>query len=107
MSGHPQNLVVIFDGDCLLCRRSIHWLEAQTTYVDVMALPAERPDVVAAYGQLPGYGENLVVVADNGRSWCGAPDAYLVVMWAVRGMRALSYLLSLGMLKPLATRVFR
>ncbi len=106
MARHPNSLLVIFDGECLLCRRSAHWLERQRTYVTVNTIQASSPDVVAAYGDVPGYGDNIVVVGDDGRIWVGPPDAYLVVMWAVRGLRALSYLLSLPVLEGIATRVF-
>ncbi len=47
------------------------------------------------------------VVADDGRSWVGPPAAYLVVMWAVRGTRALSFVLSLPVLSQLTGRVFQ
>ncbi len=103
----PKKLTVIFDGDCVLCRRSVHWLQKQRTHVEVTTTPALRPETLAEYGQIPGYGDNMVVVSDDGRSWVGPPDAYLVVMWAVRGTRALSYLLSLPGLKTLTGLVFQ
>jgi len=107
MERHPETLTVIFDGDCLLCRRSVHWLETRATHTNLEVVPANRPDMVAAYGHVPGYGDNMIVVADDGRTWIGPPDAYLVVMWAVRRMRALSYLLALPGLRQLTTRVFQ
>lgn len=49
----------------------------------------------------------MVVVASDGRVWVGPPDAYLVVMWAVRGTRTLSYVLAMPGLKSLARAAFQ
>ena len=107
MGRRPDRLTVIFDGDCVLCRRSVHWLGRRQTYVAVEPISAGRPQAIAAYGDISGYGQNMVVVADDGRSWVGPPAAYLVVMWAVRGTRALSFVLSLPVLSQLTGRVFQ
>ncbi len=107
MAKRPTQLTVIFDGDCVLCRRSVHWLEQRTTHLPIAAIPAGRSDAIDSFGDIVGYGDNMVVVADDGRSWVGPPDAYLVVMWAVRGTRALSYGLALPGLRSLTGRVFR
>ncbi len=101
----PTKLTLIFDGDCILCRSSIRWLQRRQTHVPLDMVPALRPDTMAQYGHIPGYGDNMVVVANDGRSWVGPPDAYLVAMWAVRGTRALSYLLSLPVLRTITGRV--
>ncbi len=107
MATRPNRITVIFDGDCLLCRRSVHWLRDRHKHIAVDTVAAADPAAVAGYGRVPGYGDNMVVVGDDGRIWVGPPDAYLVVMWAVRGTRMLSYLLSLPLLKPAAAAVFR
>ncbi|MDJ0954838.1 MAG: DUF393 domain-containing protein [Acidimicrobiia bacterium] len=103
----PKKLTLIFDGDCVLCRGSVRWLQQRETHVPIDMVPALRPDTMAQYGHIPGYGDNMVVVAEDGRSWVGPPDAYLVAMWAVRGTRALSYLLSLPVLKTITARVIQ
>ena len=107
MARHPERLVVIFDGDCILCRRSVHWLEHRATHVPIETIASGHAEVQARYGAIAGYRESMVAIADDGRSWVGPPDAYLVVMWAVRGTRMLSYLLALPGLKRLAGRVFQ
>jgi predicted DCC family thiol-disulfide oxidoreductase YuxK len=100
-------LTFVYDGDCLLCRRSVHWLESRQAHVEVTAVAAGQPDSVLAYGDIPGYGHDVVVAASDGRIWVGPPDAYLVLMWAMRRTRALSYVLSLPPLKALAGLVFQ
>lgn len=107
MGRKPDKLTVLFDGDCGLCRRSVCWLSQRRTYVAVEPIAAGQPEAIDAFGHIPGYGDNMVVIADDGRSWVGPPDAYLVVMWAVWGTRTLSYVLSLPVLRQLAGHVFQ
>ena len=102
-----DRLTVIFDGDCVLCRRSVRWLARQQTHVEVVSVPALHTGTKDEYGHIPGYGDNMVVVADDGRVWVGPPDAYLMVMWAIRGTRVLSYVLSAPVLKGLTTWAIR
>lgn len=102
-----DNLTVVYDGGCILCRRSVRWLRGQRTHVGVMVMPATSPEAVARFGDTPEYGEHMIAASDDNRMWIGVPDAYLAVMWSVRGLRLLSYVLSIAPLKPLVGRVFR
>jgi predicted DCC family thiol-disulfide oxidoreductase YuxK len=107
VSSRPDGLTVVYDGGCLLCRRSVHWLEGQRQAVPMEIVPSSSGDAVARFGHLPDYGDDMIVAADDGRVWAGPPDAYLVVMWALPLLRPLSYVLSIRPLKPLAGRVFQ
>lgn len=49
----------------------------------------------------------MIVAANDGRTWIGPPDAYLVVMWALPRLRPLSYLLAIKPLRPLVSRAFQ
>lgn len=104
---HPNSLTVVYDGDCMLCRRSVRWLRQQRTYVEIALVAASDPGAIARFGHTVDYGQHMITAAEDGRVWIGVPDAYLVVMWAVGGLRLLSYVLSIRQLKPLAGRVFR
>ena len=106
-SVHPRSLTVVFDGQCLLCRRSVHWLSKQYQAVPIRSIPASSPEAVERFGDIPDYGSDMIVAADDGRTWIGPPDAYLAVMWAIPALRPLSYLLATGPLKPLVRRVFQ
>lgn len=101
------SLTVVYDGGCLLCRRSVNWLESQQQAVAIRTLPSSAHEAVIRFGQLANYGDDMIAAADDGRTWVGAPDAYLVVMWALPALRPLSYVLSIGLLKPLVGRVFQ
>ena len=102
-----ERLTVVYDGDCIMCRRSVRWLAQQRTYVEVEMIAAVDEDAIARFGHTDEYGEHMIVAASDGRVWIGVPDAYLAVMWAVRRLRLLSYVMSIAPLKPLVGRVFR
>ena len=106
-SSRPKSLTVVYDGECLLCRRSVHWLAQQYQSVPIRSIPASSAEAVERFGGIPNYGDDMIVAADDGRVWVGPPDAYLAVMWALPILRPLSYLLAIRPLKPLVRRVFR
>ncbi len=64
-------------------------------------------EALARFGDTHEYGDHMIAAADDGRVWIGVPDAYLAVMWSVRGLRTLSYIMSVGPLNPLVGRAFR
>jgi predicted DCC family thiol-disulfide oxidoreductase YuxK len=103
----PGSLTVVYDGECVLCRRSVHWLSEQRQAVPIRSIAASSPEAVKHFGYLPNYGDDMIVSADDGRIWVGPPDAYLAVMWAIPHLRALSYVLAIRLLKPVVRRVFQ
>lgn len=102
----PAQLTLVYDDACVLCRRSVAWLGRRRTYVPIGFLPASSPEAVAEFGDTPEYGDHMITSADDGRAWIGPPDAYLAAMWAVRGLRLLSYVLAWRPLRPIARRGF-
>ena len=106
-SSGPALLTVVFDGECLLCLRSVHWLSKQRQAVPIRSIAASSPEAIERFGHIPNYGQDMIVAANDGRVWIGPPDAYLAVMWAIPNLRALSYLLAIRPLKPLVRRVFQ
>lgn len=106
-SSKSSMLTLVYDGDCLLCRRSVRWVEQRNSTIPIVALPSSSPEAVRRFGHLANYGDDMIVADDDGRVWVGPPDAYLVVMWAIPGLKILSYLLSFSLFKPLAGRVFQ
>lgn len=105
-SEQPTALTVVFDGECLLCRRSVLWLEERRQAVPIRTMPASSAEARARFGGQPDYGDDMIVADNLGRVWAGPPDAYLVVMWAIPLLRPLSYLLAVRQLRPLVRRVF-
>ena len=102
----PRSLTVVYDATCELCRHARRWLEGQKTYVPLLfAAAAQDPSTRARYGEVPWLGEELVVVADDGRVWVG-PAAFITAMWATKRYRNWSYRLSGDTFSGLARQVF-
>ncbi len=59
------------------------------------------------HGDIENYGDDMIVASDDGQTWVGSPDGYLVLMWALPVLRPLSYLLSVAPLRPLVGRAFQ
>lgn len=106
-SNRPESLTVVFDGECVLCRSSVHWLAQQRQAVPIRSIPASSAEAMEQFGETPNYGDDMIVAAPDGRVWIGPPDAYLVVMWAIPFLRPLSYVMAIRPLKPLVRRVFQ
>ena len=107
VSSDLGELTVVYDGACPLCRRSVHWLDDRNPAVTLRTIPASSTEAISRFGHIPNYGDDMIVATPDGRMWVGPPDAYLVLMWALPGLRLLSYVLSIRLLKPLVGRVFR
>ena len=104
MNGSVAELTILYDETCALCLRSRGWLESQPMLVRVDLMASGSPEARRRYGRLP-LGQELVVVADDGRAWVG-PAAFLTCLWATRRYRSWSYRLSNKTMAPLAERFF-
>jgi predicted DCC family thiol-disulfide oxidoreductase YuxK len=101
----PRFITVVYDETCELCRHARRWLEGQKTYVPLQFAAAQDPHTRARFGSVPWLGEELVVVADDGRVWVG-PAAFITAMWATKRYRNWSYRLSGDTFSGLARHVF-
>ncbi len=100
-----MKLTVLYDEQCALCRRARDWLMNQPMRVDMDLLAAGSPAARARYGAIPWVGQDLVVVADDGRVWRDG-SAFLMCLWATRRYRTFSRTLSGTALEPVATAFF-
>lgn len=98
----PSAMTIIYDGDCPFCIRCAQWLLDQRPALPLAVVASTDPTVRAAYGHLPGFGAELMVIADTGPVWTG-PDAFIVAMWCLASYRHLS----LGLSGPTAQRMAR
>lgn len=101
----PQQLTVIYDPNCELCRRCKRWIGAQRQLVPVTFVEATDPAVSHwAQGLVP-VGDELVVVSETGATWYG-PDAFLACLWALEKHRRLAGRLQSQGLSHLAKGAF-
>lgn len=101
----PAGLTVVYDGSCELCRHARRWLEGQRTYVPLYFVSAQDKEATAPFTGVPWLGEELVVVADDGRVWVG-PAAFITAIWATRQYRPWAYRLSGNTLSGVARHFF-
>lgn len=100
-----MKLTVLYDEQCGLCRRARDWLLTQPMWVEMELLAAGSAAARSRYGSIPWVGQDLVVVADDGRIWRDAP-AFLMCLWATRRYRKYARTLSGSAFKPVATAFF-
>lgn len=100
-----MKLTVLYDEQCALCRRARDWLLTQPMRIDMELLAAGSPAARDRYGAIPWIGQDLVVVADDGRIWRDGP-AFLMCLWATRRYRSFSRTLSGRALEPVANAFF-
>ena len=101
-----NELTVLYDSSCALCLRCRDWLGTQASFVRLELVACDSEEARARFGVLPWLGDQLVVVADDGRVWAGSA-AFLVCLWALVEWREWSYRLSGPAFAPLAERFFR
>lgn len=101
----PGAITVVYDETCELCRTARHWLEHQRTYVPLAFLSSGEARTMDRFAGVPWLGEELVVVADDGRVWVG-PAAFITAMWTTIKFRSWSYRLSGDTFSGLARHVF-
>lgn len=85
----PGAMALIYDDTCPFCVRCAAWVARQPALLPLHVLPASAPATRAAHGHVPGYGDEVTVVADDGRVWSG-PGAFVAVLWCLAAYRSLT-----------------
>ena len=99
--------VVVFDGECGLCRRWIRRLEAWDRNGALETVPFQDPAVRARFPWIPpeAFAEAVQVVAPDGGTWSGAGAAERLAAILPGGM-LLSWVFRLPLARPVADRVY-
>jgi predicted DCC family thiol-disulfide oxidoreductase YuxK len=102
----PGRLVVLYDGDCPICRHARSWLFMQPQLVP---LEFEKAGSAAARRRFPGLDHratlrDITVVADTGAVYVG-DAAWLICLWALDSYRPLSIRLAQPGLRGAAREV--
>jgi predicted DCC family thiol-disulfide oxidoreductase YuxK len=95
-------MTIVYDGACAFCIRCARWIAEQRPALPLRLVPSQDPAAAAALGHLPGYGRDLLVVADTGQVWAG-PDAFIVAMWCLAAYRGAA----VGLAGPTGQRAAR
>ena len=100
-----KRLFVLYDGECMLCRRLRGWLAQKPVYMPFTFIPLQSPDVSKRFPSIEEFhpDEQLVVISDEGDLWRGE-SAWITVLWALREYREWSLRLAHPGLRPLARK---
>jgi predicted DCC family thiol-disulfide oxidoreductase YuxK len=100
-----KTLTILYDANCVICRRIKEWLLTQSKYVDLDFIAACSEDARARYPQLDHAAtlKELTVVSDEGNYYCGA-KGWLMCLWALRDYRGWAVRFSSPEMMPLARR---
>ncbi len=101
-----RSLTVLYDASCPLCVRCRDWLLSEPALVQLILLPSQSDQARVRFGEVPWLGEELCVVADDGRVWVGAP-AFIMCLWALEGYRELSFTAARGSLSQVSMGLFQ
>jgi predicted DCC family thiol-disulfide oxidoreductase YuxK len=106
-AGSANGYVLLYDGECEICRRSVAWLEGRDRKGVIRTIPYQDPSVGARFPEIPrGQLENAMhLISSDGSRWAGARAAEEIfrllpglwwTRWAfrapgVRSVAAMSY----------------
>jgi predicted DCC family thiol-disulfide oxidoreductase YuxK len=101
-----KTLTIFYDARCGLCRKFRIWLEAQPTRVRVEFLAYDSAEAGRRFPGLAavGPGNEVVVLADDGRWWQGA-SAWITCLWATAAYHEWAFRLATPTLLPLVGRI--
>lgn len=102
-----QALHVLFDETCGFCCRCAAWLRDQPKYGPMFLRPAGAATTKDAFPTLqrPGRKQEFVVIDEQGGVYRDG-DAWIAVMWNLKGYRGWAKKLNEPALRPLARNVF-
>lgn len=76
----PESLIVIFDGRCGMCTRTVEWLVARDKDARIEPIPCQTKSSVERFGLSLGQCERSVwAIAPGGEMASGAQAAMLIV----------------------------
>lgn len=103
-----RTLYVLFDETCGFCCQCADWLATQPTFIPVRCLPAGAPQTKDAFPTLRRTAQKaeLIAIDDEGGVYREA-DAWIAVMWTLKGYRSWAKRLSNPTLRPLARNAFQ
>ncbi len=105
MEPRDLSLTVWFDGDCGFCTRVAHWLDRQPKFVPVRCEAAQHAAVAGCPLDLASLLAQVTVTASDGAVYRGT-NAWITVLWALRGYRSWALRFARPRWRPLAEKLF-
>ncbi|MEX2016077.1 MAG: DUF393 domain-containing protein, partial [Candidatus Hydrogenedentales bacterium] len=107
-SGVRPQLVLIYDGECPLCRRAVDWIRVRDSANAFEFLPCQAPEREARFPAMSQAQclEAMQLALPDGRVLAGA-DALPAILERLRGWRALSKVLRLPGIRHLSPFIYR
>jgi predicted DCC family thiol-disulfide oxidoreductase YuxK len=101
-----RSLVALYDGECGFCRMIAARFSTEPAYLDLEFLSAQSVRAAMRFPDLcSDKPDELVVIDDEGGVY-RSTDAYIMVLYALKGFRKWSLRLATPLLKPLARNLF-
>jgi predicted DCC family thiol-disulfide oxidoreductase YuxK len=98
-------LTVWFDGDCGLCTRIAAWVRRQPKWVPVHCVAAQTAAARGCPLDPRSLLDQVTVTASDGAVYRGS-NAWIVVLWALRGYRGWALRFATPRWRPFAERLF-
>lgn len=102
-----KKLFILYDANCLFCRRCRLWLEEQPAYFEVIFVVAGSTEAQCRFPGIEklGAANALTVISDDGAVYQG-PSAFIMCLYALVDFREWSLRLSRPVLLPFARQMF-
>ncbi|MEM6601551.1 MAG: DCC1-like thiol-disulfide oxidoreductase family protein [Verrucomicrobiota bacterium] len=98
-----KHLTVLYDGECGLCGRLKERLQDEPVWIELEFLALQNPAVPQRFPGIEAYEptRHLVIVDDHQGVYC-AENAWIMILYATKAFRGLSFELSAPGMKTLA-----
>jgi predicted DCC family thiol-disulfide oxidoreductase YuxK len=100
-----NNVFILFDESCELCKRCRHWIEGQRQIIPVTFIPAGSNEAKRFFPKLDHERTltELTLITDSGAVYQGT-KAYLMCLWILRDYRKWSRSLASPEMMPVAKK---
>jgi predicted DCC family thiol-disulfide oxidoreductase YuxK len=100
--------LLLFDGNCRICRRTIAWLRAWDRAGRIVCMPYQHPMVQRILPDVPRHELEtaILLVAPNGRHYRGA-EALPLILRLLPGGSPLGRIFAIPRVPAIATRIYR
>ena len=79
-------LTLVYDGSCAFCISCRNWVAARPARLPLRFVDSADPAATQWLRSVPGYGDDILLVASDGRVWVG-DEAIRTVLWALLNWR--------------------